>query len=83
MKRASEIISFSFTSCLTVISTRWVGRTDTHRAYNTEIMDFGYPQNFDTDVLKLYITQKGEITEGKVTKLLLVTRVSSYKTLVL
>jgi hypothetical protein len=38
----------------------------------TEILDFGYPQNTETDTLKMYITTEGVKTERAMVCLVLV-----------
>lgn len=58
-KKTSKTILFWFTNC-------WMVKYSTFhclklcRGWNfTEILDFGYPQNTDTGVLKTFITQQG------------------------
>lgn len=62
-KRISRIISCWSTSCWMVSGRRPVIHfgliITTYFRLHTEILDFGYPQNTDTGVLKTFITQQG------------------------
>lgn len=46
-----------------------VGRADLSRLSSSEILDFGYPQNSESDTLKMYITTEGVKSEQAVVRL--------------
>jgi len=77
MKIPSETTSFSYTSSLTVSEYVLCMKPDLLLNFllpliylnisvcaATEMMDYGYPQNTDADILKLVITQKGVMSES-------------------
>ena len=67
---ANGALVFEFLYKLVSLGKSYFGKFDEEAVKNNfvliyelldEIMDFGYPQNTDTDVLKLYITTEGNV----------------------
>jgi AP-2 complex subunit mu-1 len=60
-----ELLDGRFSLCLRAC---WKGSRDKSDAdwMGTEILDFGYPQNTETETLKMYITTEGVKSERKI-----------------